>query len=154
MSEAGDGGSRAHEPDEAHRRPAGVDDATVEALGMLSKALEYTERARGQLYAVHQMTGGADRMLAEAVGTLRRAGHGEQADGVERELLGRDVVPGMWTHQLIEAYDETYYRVFTAVKRVRQDLAAGRRHSAEAEMQHAARSRRRRPTRGRSLRGR
>ncbi|MFD8708283.1 hypothetical protein ACFV1W_37850 [Kitasatospora sp. NPDC059648] len=62
---------------------------------------------------------------------------------VERELLGRDVVPGMWTYQLIEAYDCTYSRVFAAVEeRVRQDLAAGRRHLAEAEMQRAARSRR------------
>ncbi|MGA5823885.1 hypothetical protein ACPC54_39300 [Kitasatospora sp. NPDC094028] len=38
------------EPDEAHRRPPGVDDAMVEALGMLTKALKYTERARGHLY--------------------------------------------------------------------------------------------------------
>ncbi|OKI95112.1 hypothetical protein [Kitasatospora sp. CB01950] len=134
----------AGEPDEAHRRPPGVDDATVEALGMLTKALEYTERARGHLYAVHHMTGGADRMLAEAVRMLRQAGHGDQADLVEREILGRDVVPGMWTYQLVEAYDETYYQVFTAVEeQVREDLAAGRRHLAEAEMQQTARSRRR-----------
>ncbi|MFJ8444398.1 hypothetical protein [Kitasatospora griseola] len=134
------------EPDEAHRRPPGVDDATVEALGMLTKALEYTERARGHLYAMHHMTGGADRMLADAARMLRRAGHGEQADLVEREILGRDVVPGMWTYQLVEAYDDTYYQVFTAVEhRVRRDLAGGRRHLAEAEMQRAARSRRRGP---------
>ncbi|MFH8385835.1 hypothetical protein ACH4E7_33760 [Kitasatospora sp. NPDC018058] len=50
----------------------------------------------------------------------------------------------MWTYQLIEAYDCTYYRVFTAVEeQVRQDLAARRRHLAEAETQRAARSRRR-----------
>ncbi|MFE7526662.1 hypothetical protein ACFU7Y_13150 [Kitasatospora sp. NPDC057542] len=123
------------EPDEAHRRPPGVDDATIEALGMPAKALEYTERARGHLYAVHHMTGGADRMLAEAVRMLRQAGHEEQAGLVERELLGRDAVPGMWTYQLIEAYDRTYHRVFTAVEeQVRQGLAAGRRHLAEAEM--------------------
>ncbi|MFJ9846083.1 hypothetical protein ACIRYZ_37725 [Kitasatospora sp. NPDC101155] len=103
------------EPDEAHRRPPGVDDATVEALGMLTKVLEYTERARGHLYAVRHMTGGADRMLAEVVRMLRQAGHEEQAGLVERELLGRDVIPGMWTYQLVEAYDRTYYRVFTAV---------------------------------------
>ncbi|MFE5585645.1 hypothetical protein [Kitasatospora sp. NPDC056531] len=132
------------EPDEAHRRPPGVDDATIEALGMLTKALEYTERARGHLYAVHHLTDGADRMLAEAVRMLRQTGHEEQAGLVEREILGRDVVPGMWTYQLIEAYDRTYYRVFTAAEeQVRQELAAGRRHLAEAEMQQAARSRRR-----------
>ncbi|MGW2255214.1 hypothetical protein ACWCXH_34280 [Kitasatospora sp. NPDC001660] len=135
------------EPDETHRRPPGVDDATVEALGMLTKALEYTERARGHLYAVHHMTGGPDRMLATAVRMPRQAGHEKQAGLVERELLGRDVIPGMWTYQLIEAYDRTYYSVFTAVEeQVRQDLAAGRRHLADAEMQQAARSRRRRHT--------
>ncbi|MGW7582731.1 hypothetical protein ACWGKU_28760 [Kitasatospora sp. NPDC054768] len=134
-------------PDEAHRRPPGVDDATIEALGMLTKALEYTERARGHLYAVHHMTGGADRMLAEAVRMLRQAGHAEQADLVEQEILGRDVIPGMWTYQLVEEYDDSYYRVFTAVEQqIRQDLAGGRRHLAEAEMQRAARSRRRRHT--------
>ncbi|MFE7587877.1 hypothetical protein ACFU6K_00645 [Kitasatospora sp. NPDC057512] len=114
---------------------------------MPTKALEYTERARGHLDSVHHMTGGADRMLAEAVRMLRRAGHEEQAGLVERELLGRDVVPGMWTYQLIEAYDEAYYKAFTAVEeQVRRDLAAGRRHLAEAEMQQAARARRRRHT--------
>ncbi|MFJ9447193.1 hypothetical protein ACIRRH_35885 [Kitasatospora sp. NPDC101235] len=137
---------RTEGPDGAHRRPPRVDDATVEALGMLTKALEYTERARGHLYAVHHMTGGADRMLAEAARMLRQAGHEEQAGLVERELLGRDVIPGMWTYQLIEAYDRTYYQAFTTVEeQVRQNLAAGRRHLAEAEMQQAARSRRRRP---------
>ncbi|MFI5534536.1 hypothetical protein ACIA8O_38975 [Kitasatospora sp. NPDC051853] len=121
-----------------------VDNATVEALGMLSKALEYTERARGHLYAVHQMTGGADRMLAQAVEMLRQAGHEQQADLVEREILGRDVIPGMWTYQVIEAYDDTYYKPFTTVEeQVRQGLAGGRRHLAEARMQRAARERRR-----------
>ncbi|MFF2548678.1 hypothetical protein ACFVUY_39805 [Kitasatospora sp. NPDC058063] len=44
-------------------------------------------------------------------------------------------------------YDETYYKAFTAVEeQVRRDLAAGRRHLAEAEMQQAARARRRRHT--------
>ena len=47
----------------AHRRPRGVDDATVRALGKLGEALECVERARGQLYAVHQLTGHADLLL-------------------------------------------------------------------------------------------
>jgi hypothetical protein len=33
--------------DEQHRRPDGVSEATVEALGKLSEALETVERARG-----------------------------------------------------------------------------------------------------------
>lgn len=46
-------------PDRDHRRPTGVDDKTVEALGALSKAWETTERAGGSLYAFHQLTAGA-----------------------------------------------------------------------------------------------
>ncbi len=39
------------------RRPDGVDDRTVEALGKLGEALERVERARGHLYSFHQMCG-------------------------------------------------------------------------------------------------
>ncbi len=62
-------------PDPDHRTPAGVDDATVEALGKLSEALETCERARGHLYAFHQLTGSADIELGEAVSAFREAGH-------------------------------------------------------------------------------
>ncbi len=34
-----------------HRRPDGVADETVEAVGKLSEALETVEQARGHLYA-------------------------------------------------------------------------------------------------------
>ena len=37
-------------PAPEHRRPEGVDDKTVEALGKLSEALEVVEDARGYLY--------------------------------------------------------------------------------------------------------
>ncbi|MFD4661377.1 hypothetical protein ACFWP2_37855 [Kitasatospora sp. NPDC058444] len=94
--------------------------------------------------AFHQMTGGADRMLAEAARLLREADHQEQANLVEHRLVGRDILPGMWADQIVEAYDDTYYRVLTqAEEHVRRELAAGRRHLWEAEMQRAARSRRR-----------
>ena len=42
-------------------------DATVEALGKLSEALETCERARGHLYTFHQLTGSADIQLGDAV---------------------------------------------------------------------------------------
>ncbi|NEC65545.1 hypothetical protein [Streptomyces sp. SID9727] len=118
-----------------HERPAGMDDATVEALGLLSQALETTQRARGRLYDFHQLTGGADKAVGEAVRRLREAGHDEQADLVEREVQGTDVLPGMWTFQIVEAYDEGYHRRFTEVeRRVRDALSGGRDHIAEAEM--------------------
>ncbi|MFJ8624041.1 hypothetical protein ACIRD3_14480 [Kitasatospora sp. NPDC093550] len=112
-----------------------MDDATVEALGMLSQAWETTQRARGRLYDFHQLTGGADKTVGEAVRLLREAGHHEQADLVEREVQGADVLPGMWTFQIVEAYDDGYHARFTEVARqVREALAGDRDHIAEAEM--------------------
>jgi hypothetical protein len=129
-------------PDEEHVRPFGVDDTTVEAVGALTEALETAERARGQLYGFHQLTGGADLTLDRAVELLRMGGHVKQADLVEREILGRNVIPGCWTFQLVEAYDDTYYRPFAEVEeRVRRELVGGRRHLYEAEMKEARRTR-------------
>ncbi|MFF8960122.1 hypothetical protein [Streptomyces sp. NPDC014894] len=127
--------------DPSHRRPEGVGDATVRALGSLSEALETAERARGSLYAFHQLTGGADLKLDEALEQLRAAGHDAQADLLEREIVGRDVIPGHWTFQIVEAYNAHYYRPFTEVEaRVRRELLEGREHVYEAEMKEARRT--------------
>ena len=53
----------ADRPTTEHRRPEGLDDATVEALGKLSEALEVVEDARGHLYGFHRLTGMADLAL-------------------------------------------------------------------------------------------
>ncbi|MFD6416215.1 hypothetical protein [Streptomyces sp. NPDC060194] len=133
---------RTDRPADRHRRPSGVTDATVKALGALSKALETTERARGALYEFHQLTGGADLQLDDAVQQLREAGHDEHADRVEREILGRNVVPGRWTFQLVEEYNETYYRPFQRTEaEIREALAEGRDHLFEAEMKEDRRTR-------------
>ncbi|WNI27795.1 hypothetical protein [Streptomyces sp. ITFR-6] len=127
-------------PDPAHRRPEGASDKTVEALGALSKALETTERARGALYEFHQLTGSADFAVGDAVRLLREAGHDQDADLVERELLGRNVIPGHWTFQLIESYNPTYYRPFTEIEQqLVHRLAQGRDHLYEAELKGARR---------------
>ncbi|MFJ4857828.1 hypothetical protein [Streptomyces sp. NPDC088730] len=129
-------------PDTTHRRPEGVSDKTVEALGALSKALETTERARGALYEFHQLTGSADFAVGDAVRLLREAGHDRDADLVEREVLGRNVIPGHWTFQLVEAYNLTYYRPFTDIERqLVRKLAQGRDHLYEAELKRARRPR-------------
>ncbi|GGL93745.1 hypothetical protein GCM10010129_42050 [Streptomyces fumigatiscleroticus] len=128
-------------PDRAHRRPDGVSDETVEALGSLSKALETTERARGHLYAFHQLTGSADLELDRAVDLLRKAGRSDWADRVQREILGRNVIPGHWTFQIVEAYNRTYYEPFRDLERqALADLADGRDHLYEAEMKEARRT--------------
>ena len=128
-------------PDAAHRRPEGLDDATVEALGRLSEALEAVEVARGHLYAFHRLSGTADLTLGDAVDQLRAAGHGELADRIDRELVGRNVIPGRWTFQIVEAYDDTYYAVFKELEQAARDrLVRGRRHLYEAEMKEDRRT--------------
>lgn len=128
-------------PAPPHRRPEGVDDATVRAVGRLTEALETTERARGHLYEFHQLTGAADAKLADAVEQLRAAGHEQLAEDVERDLVGRNVLPGRWTFQVVEEYDDAYWSCFRAHEQhVRQQLVAGRRHLSEAEMKERERS--------------
>ncbi|GAB7007835.1 hypothetical protein JCM18899A_53120 [Nocardioides sp. AN3] len=128
-------------PDQAHRRPVGVDDATVEALGKLSEALEAVEVARGHLYAFHRLSGTTDLTLGDAVGQLRSAGHAELADRIGTELVGRNVIPGHWTFQIVEAYDETYYSVFKDLEQLARDqLVEGKRHLYEAEMKEDRRT--------------
>lgn len=118
-----------------HDRPGGVDDDTVAALGALSAALETAEHARGNLYAFHRLTGRSDNDLKDAVEQLRAAGHTREAEVIDEVLVGRDVVPGMWTFQILEAYERTYLDVFRAVERsVRDALGVAAPHLAEAEL--------------------
>ncbi|GGQ54225.1 hypothetical protein [Couchioplanes azureus] len=128
-------------PDAAHRRPPGLDDATVEALGKLSEALEMVERVRGHLYAVHQLIGEADFKLDDAVELFERAGHPALAQRIQHELIGRNVLPGRWTFQVVEEFDDGYYAEFQGIERdAREQLAQGRRHLYEAELKERRRT--------------
>ncbi|MGY0003188.1 hypothetical protein [Micromonospora sp. I033] len=134
-------GQQVDGPDQAHRRPPGVSDATVEALGKLSEALECVERARGHLYSLHQLIGHADLMLDDAVALFRSAGHPELAGRIEEDLLGRNVIAGRWTFQIVEDFDDGYYALFRELdRRARDELVGGRRHLYEAEMKERRRS--------------
>ncbi|WP_308798355.1 hypothetical protein [Agromyces silvae] len=135
----------ATEPDRPlpeHTRPDGVDDATVEALGKLSEALEVIEDARGSLYRFHRLTGTADLAIGEAVDLLRKAGHAQIADRIDREIVGRNVLEGRWTFQIVEEYDDGYYSALKDADRAaRDELVGGRRHLFEAEMKERERTR-------------
>jgi hypothetical protein len=148
MSDLTDKFGSAKHPDRAvarSRRP-GLDDASVRALGKLSEALEVVENARGHLYEFHRMSGMADLALQEAIRQLRAAGHDALADDVDEVLVGRDVVPGFWTFQIVEAYDEQYFSVFRAAEHHARDvLADGTRHLFEAEMKYDEQTRHRTP---------
>jgi hypothetical protein len=128
-------------PDPSHQTPPDVDGKTIEALGKLSEALEEVEVARGHLYRFHQITGAADFKLGDAADLFREAGHDELADRLEQELVGRNVLPGRWTFQIVEDYDDTYWSVFREMERqAREQLAGGVRHLHEARLKQERRS--------------
>jgi hypothetical protein len=128
-------------PEPTHTTPDGVSDATIAALGKLSEALETCERARGHLYAFHQLTGTADIQLGDAVVALREAGHDVIADRLECDLVGRNVLQGRWTFQIIEDYDDNYWSLFRSLEQAaRDELIQGRRHVYEARLKQAERT--------------
>jgi hypothetical protein len=126
----------------SHQRPPGTDDATVEAVGKASEAFEYVERVRGLLFDLHQLMGHADLAFGEAADQLRQAGHDVHADTLDREVVGRNVLDGRWTFQVVEEFEDRYYEpVRDLVRKLEADLMAGRRHVFEAEMKERRRSR-------------
>jgi hypothetical protein len=131
--------------DPQHSRPNGASDAIVEANGKFAEALTAIERARGALYDVHRLVGDADEMLDEVVEGLRKGDRPDLADQVGDELLGRNVIEGRWTFQLVEEFDDGYYAAFRALEeKVRRQTLSGRRHVFEAEMKQRRRTARRR----------
>lgn len=127
--------------DERHRRPEGATDATVEASGKVTEALEWVERARGRLYDFHQMMGHADLLLGEAADALEDSGNTGQADLLRTQMVGRNAIDGRWTFQIVEEFDDLYWAPMRdAERRVRDELMAGRRHVFESEMKDDRRS--------------
>jgi len=129
-------------PDDEHRRPDGATDEVVAATGKVSEALEWIERARGRLFDFHQMMGRADFLFGDAADALDDAGCRELADMLRNEVVGRNVLDGRWTFQMVEEFEACYYGpVRGAEERVRDELMAGRRHVFEAELKEQRRTR-------------
>ncbi len=125
-------------PDDPYLRPEGVGDGTVAATGKLTEALEWLQRARGHLYDVHQMIGHADALMGEAADLLDDAGHAEEAELVRTEVVGRNVLEGRWTFQIVDEAERRYFTPVNEVERtVRERLLGGRSHVHEAEMKAA-----------------
>src|SRR5687768_8134176 len=106
-------------PDEQHRRPDGTDDATLAGVGKVSEAVEWIERARGRLFDFHQLIGRADFVLEEAADILDSAGQRDAADRLRVEVIGRNVLDGRWTFQVLEEFEALYY---SAVRAVEEEL--------------------------------
>lgn len=129
------------QPSAEHRRPQGVDDNTIQAMDTFTRALETIEVARGHLLQFHRLTGTGDTQLRESVEQLRSAGHHDLADRIEQDLVGRNVIEGRWTFQIIEEYDDGYFSVWRDLEReAREELVEGKRHLYEAEMKETNRT--------------
>ena len=99
------------------------------------------EDARGDLYSFHRKIGRTDLTLSDACVKLRAAGHAAIADQIETELVGRNVLQGRWTFQIMEEFDDGYAAAFRKhEQRVRDELMDGRRHVFEAEMKQDRRT--------------
>lgn len=123
------------------RRPAGVADDLVEAVGKASEAGEYLVRARGALYEFHQLMGHLDLLLGEAAVALEASGCPEHAGGLRDRIIGRNVLDGRWTFQIVEEYDDLYYEpVQRHLRDLERELMGGQRHVFESEMKEERRT--------------
>lgn len=130
------------EPLDPAERGAGVDEDTVDAVGKVSEALEYVERARGHLYSFHQLMGHADMLLGDACDALEAAGHRDIAERLRTDMVGRNVLRGRWTFQVVEEFDDDYWSRFRDhERRVRDELQHGERHVFEAHLKAKRRTR-------------
>ena len=128
-------------PDAAHQRPEGVSDELVDAVGKVTEALDWVERMRGRLYDFHQMTGHADFLFGDAADALQAAGCKQAADAVRDEVVGRNILDGRWTFQIVEEFEEHYYEPVRALEQqLRDELMDGKRHVLEAELKEQRRS--------------
>ncbi|MCU1393181.1 MAG: hypothetical protein JWM34_1609 [Ilumatobacteraceae bacterium] len=116
-------------------------DEIVAAIGKASEALEHVERARGHLYAFHQLMGRADLQFGRAVELLRAAGLSDDADQLDRTVVGRNVLDGRWTFQVVDEFDVLYYETVCArVRDLETRHLSGERHVYERRMKEQRRS--------------
>jgi hypothetical protein len=80
-------------------------------------------------------------LLGEACAKLRDAGHNSVAERLQTEMVGRNVLHGRWTFQIVEEFDDNYWSSFRDhERRVREELQGGARHLLEARMKEGRRS--------------
>lgn len=116
-------------------------DPVVDAIGKATEALEWVERGRGQLYSFHQIIGRADVLFGEAVDLLREAGLTVEADRMSEQIVGRNVLDGRWTFQVVEEFDRLYWSTVTAEVRGLEDAhLGGRRHMFESRLKDQRRT--------------
>ncbi|MDQ2050664.1 hypothetical protein RBH26_09200 [Natronolimnohabitans sp. A-GB9] len=108
-------------------------ESEYEALHEVELALEWFQRAQGQLLAFHHATGHGMDHLRDAESRLRAAGHGDLADAIRDDLLPHGVVDGdRWSYDVVEDFQRNFLTESRALERqVREELADGERHVQE-----------------------
>jgi hypothetical protein len=90
---------------------------------------------------MHQLIGRADFLLEESANLLERAGCADDASAMRADVVGRNVLDGRWTFQIVEEFDKMYYRVVEAMlDRLTEQHMAGMPHIYESEMKERRRT--------------
>jgi anti-anti-sigma factor len=118
-----------------------ADDEIIEAMGTLGEAYEYLIRARGHLYTFHQLMGRVDFLFGDAADQLAAAGEHEAAERLRTEIVGRNVLDGRWTFQVVEEFDGLYWdTAHDAVRGMERRYQNGQRHLYESSLKDQRRS--------------
>lgn len=116
-------------------------DDIVRAVGVASEAFEYLIRARGHLYSFHQLIGRVDFLFDDAAGALAEAGEHEAAEALRASIVGRNVLDGRWTFQVVEEFDALYWsEAEQAMRTLERRYQGGRRHVFEARLKEERRT--------------
>ncbi len=85
--------------------------------------------------------GRADFLFEEAADLFRNAGEQGAAEGLECDVVGRNVLDGRWTFQVVDEFDQLYYGPVTeAVRALEREFHDGARHVYEARMKEQRRT--------------
>ena len=110
-------------------------------MATATEAMEYVERARGHLFTLHHLLGRADLLFAEVAAELRSQGRAGDAARIEREVVGRDVLEGRWSFEVLEEFEQEYYEPVRDAVRTVERRTTGRPHARAVRLRAAARRR-------------
>ena len=87
------------------------------------------------------MIGRADFLFEEAADLLDDASLGDDAQLLRSEVVGRNVLDGRWTFQIVEEFDDLFYGpIRDTLRDLERRRLDGRRHVYESELKDRRRS--------------
>ncbi|MFB6156738.1 MAG: hypothetical protein ABEJ34_02720 [Haloferacaceae archaeon] len=124
---------------------AQLDDRERDALHEVQLGVEHLYRAYGHLLAFHHAVGHAMDRFAGIEDDLRAVGYDGYAAELRDHHLPAGVVGDRWSYELVEEFQDGFLAEMTGFeRRLRDDVAGGRRHVTEREQQRRWRERARR----------